>query len=94
MTKYDEYCYNLMESAIRAGAQTNGMTKDTCIAYMNIMFGVRGVESYIDSTTKTFEEQIEDVKDFVAKRTESYDAMTVGTAEREVTNTDGKTMGD
>lgn len=47
MNLYDEYCYNLMESAIKQGAEGNGLKKDECVAYMNIMFGARGVEDYI-----------------------------------------------
>lgn len=47
MTLYDEYCYNLMENAIKAGAEGSGITKETCTAYMNLMCGVRGIEQYI-----------------------------------------------
>jgi len=47
MTKYDEYCYNLMEDALRRGAQGIGITKEACVAYMNLMAGARGAEWYI-----------------------------------------------
>ena len=47
MTKYDEYCYNLMENALKMGAEGSGLTKEMCTGYMNIILGARGVESYI-----------------------------------------------
>lgn len=58
MNLYDEYCYNLMESAIKRGAEGNGLTKDECVAYMNIMFGARGAEEYINKQKKEREEAI------------------------------------
>ena len=47
MTKYDEYCYNLMENAIKQGSERHGLPQEECVALMNIMLGVRGVENYI-----------------------------------------------
>lgn len=58
MTLFDEYCYNLMESAIKRGAEGNGLTKDECVAYMNIVFGARGVEEYINKQKEEREEAI------------------------------------
>lgn len=58
MTLFDEYCYNLMESAIKRGAEGNGLTKDECVAYMNIMFGARGAEEYINKQKGEREEAI------------------------------------
>ena len=59
MTKYDEYCYNLMESALKKGAEGSGLTKEECVAYMNLMFGVRGVEYYINEQKTESEEGTE-----------------------------------
>ena len=56
MTLYDEYCYNLMESAIKAGAEGHGIPKESCAAYMNIMAGVRGAEQYIKDNCKESED--------------------------------------
>lgn len=53
MTKYDEYCYNLMELAVSEGAKGKGLTKEECVAYMNMMFGARGVEDYIKEAEAT-----------------------------------------
>lgn len=47
MTLFDEYCYNLMEAALKKGAEGSGLSKEECVAYMNIMFGARGAEEYI-----------------------------------------------
>ena len=58
MTLYDEYCYNLMENAIKSGAEGRGMTKEECVAFMNIMFGARGVEEYIKVKKEEREEAI------------------------------------
>lgn len=55
MDRYTEYCYNLMEAALWSGAEGIGLTKETCTAYMNMMFGVRGFEQY----TKDTEEESE-----------------------------------
>lgn len=58
MTKYDEYCYNLMESALKNGAEGSGLTKEMCTGYMNIILGVRGVEGYIKENEKEREDDI------------------------------------
>lgn len=63
MTKYDEYCYNLMETAIKSGAEGSGLTKETCVAYMNIMAGVRNVEQYIKDTERKDVEDGEKMED-------------------------------
>lgn len=47
MDKYTEYCYNLMEAALEAGANGNGLMKDQCVAYLNMMAGIRNVQEYI-----------------------------------------------
>ena len=46
MSSYDEYCYNLMEAAIKGGAENQGLSKEACTAYMNMMMGVREYEEY------------------------------------------------
>ena len=48
MTKTDEYCYNLMENAIKNGAENSGLPKEACVAVMNMMSGVRDCEAYIN----------------------------------------------
>lgn len=55
MDRYTEYCYNLMEAALKSGAEGSGLTKETCTAYMNMMFGVRGFEQYIKDTEEESE---------------------------------------
>lgn len=59
MTKYDEYCYNLMESVLKKGAEGSGLTKEECVAYMNLMLGARGVENYINEQKTESEEGTE-----------------------------------
>ena len=58
MTLFDEYCYNLMELALSEGAKGKGLTKDECVAYMNMMFGARGAEEYINEQKEEREEAI------------------------------------
>lgn len=70
MTKYDEYCYNLMENAIKQGSERHGLPQEECVALMNIMLGVRGVESYIDSTSKTEETEDREIKEALKVATE------------------------
>lgn len=63
MTKYDEYCYNIMEAALKMGAEGSGLTKETCTGYMNIILGVRGIESYIRTKESEVSEDGEKMED-------------------------------
>lgn len=94
MTKYDEYCYNLMENAIKQGSERHGLPQEECVALMNIMLGVRGVENYIKqdeeygpmevacgATVEEFKETREWLKDRLANKEREDDI-------------NGETMGD
>lgn len=74
MDKITEYCYNLMEAAIKSGAEGSGLTKETCTAYMNMMFGVRGYEQYVKET----EEKESEVDETWEQDGESAEASCLG----------------
>ena len=78
MTLFDEYCYNLMEFAVSEGAKGKGLTKEECVAYMNMMFGARGVEDYI--------------KEIESKKSAAQVAMNM--LREDGSKKDGETMGD
>ena len=58
MTFYDEYCYNLMESAIKSGAEGYGLSKEACVAYMNMMSGIRQAQQYIQERRQDFRKEL------------------------------------
>lgn len=105
MTLYDEYCYNLMESAIKAGAEGDGLPKEACVAYMNIMFGARGLEEYAKKREEEEKKErdkrlkelinsglnldLDDIEDETSSRTIYTDA-----AKESEDTEDGKEMGD
>ena len=87
MTKYDEYCYNLMEDAIKQGAGRHGIPQEECVALMNIMLGTRGVEKYIND-----KKEIDAILERYMGNREPAEAET-DTKERE-DDINGETMGD
>lgn len=58
MTFYDEYCYNLMEAAIKSGAEGYGLSKEACVAYMNMMSGIRQAQQYIQERSQDFRKEL------------------------------------
>ena len=58
MNLYDEYCYNLMESAIKSGAEGYGLSKEACVAYMNMMSGIRQAQQYIQERSQDFRKEL------------------------------------
>lgn len=53
----DAYCFNLMESLIETGAKGDGISKDRCIATLNLMLGARQYAGYIEEATINSERQ-------------------------------------
>lgn len=94
MTLYDEYCYNLMEAAITAGVQGKGLTKDECVAYANMLYGVRELERYIKEHEPKQESYADHIMRAINGRTTATDANDTTENKESEDTEDGKEMGD